>query len=375
MKVLFLTNYPVPYRVDFFNELGKYCDLTVLYEQQLNEIYDRNQIGTTDAFNMFKGEFFHGMRIKIGCYYLNFDVLRWVKKARQFDVVVFGIYSSPTQAMMITIMKLFRRDYVISSDGGFIKKDRFIVRKIKEFLIGNAALYLASGESTKQYLKHYGANPKRVFLYPFTSLKKRDVMNVPTSKEEKKSLREQYGIIEKRVVLGVGQCIYRKGWDVLLEAAQNLPMDVGIYIIGGTATEEYRRLIKQYELHSVHFLPFMEKETLSNYYMLSDLFVLPTREDIWGLVINEAMAHGAPVITTNSCLAGLELIEDGVNGFLVDRDDVTALADRMNHLLQDDELCMRMAENNLSKIQAYTIEEMAAATAELLSARLKQARR
>ena len=69
----------------------------------------------------------------------------------------------------------------------------------------------------------------------------------------------------------------------------------------------------------------------------------------------------------------MELIEDGVNGYLVDRDDVTALADRMNCLLQDDELCMRMAENNLSKIQAYTIEEMAAVTAEILSARLEHA--
>ena len=373
MKVLFLTNYPVPYRVDFFNELGKYCDLTVLYEQQLDEIYDRNQIGTTDAFNMFKGEFYHGVRIKIGCYYLNFDVLRWVKKARQFDVVIFGIYSSPTQAMMITIMKLFRRNYVISSDGGFIKNDRFIARKIKNFLIGKAALYLASGESTKQYLEYYGADPKRVYIYPFTSLKKKDVINEPASKETKKKLREQYGIFEKRVVLGVGQLIDRKGWDVLLEAAQGIPMDVGIYIIGGTVTEEYRRLINQYGLRSIHFIPFMEKEELSDYYMLSDLFILPTREDIWGLVINEAMAHGLPVITTKSCLAGLELIEDGVNGFLVDRDNVTALADRMNRLLQDDELCMRMAENNLSKIQAYTIEEMAAVTAEILSAWLEHA--
>lgn len=367
MKVLFLTNYPVPYRVDFFNELGNYCDLTVLYEQHLNEIYDRNQIGATDAFNMFKGEFFRGARIKIGCYYLNFDVLRWVKKASQFDVVVFGIYSSPTQAMMITIMKLLRRDYVISSDGGFIKKDRVMARKIKTFLIGNAALYLASGGSTKQYLEYYGANPKRVLIYPFTSLKKSDVMKAPISKEEKKLLREEYGIIEKQVVLGVGQCIYRKGWDILLKAAQNLPMDVGIYIIGGTETEEYRRLIKQYELQSVHFVPFMEKEELSNYYMLSDLFVLPTREDIWGLVINEAMAHGLPVITTKQCLAGLELIEDGVNGFIIENEDSKALSGKMNQILGDEVLQEQMKRNNMCKIQAYTIENMAAVTATILS--------
>ena len=368
MKILFLTNYPVPYRIDFFNELGKLCDLTVLFEQRPGEVSDREQIGITAAFQLFKGEFLHGPRIKLGCYYLNFDALSWVIKANQYDVVIFGIYSSPTQAMMITLMKLLRQIYVLNSDGGFIKDDRFVAKQIKHFLIRNATLYLASGESTKRYLEHYGADPERVRVYPFTSLKEKDVMKEPASKERIAMLRKQYGIPEKLVVLGVGQFIKRKGWDVLLEAAQALSSDTGVYIVGGNENEEYLQLINRYGLQSVHFLPFMGKEELSNYYTLSDLFVLPTREDIWGLVINEAMAHGLPVITTKSCLAGLELVEDGVNGYLVDRDDVTALADRMNTLLWNEGLRVQMSENNRKKIKAYTVEKMAAVTAEILSA-------
>ena len=368
MKILFLTNYPVPYRIDFFNELGKLCDLTVLFEQRPGEVSDREQIGITAAFQLFKGEFLHGPRIKLGCYYLNFDALSWVIKANQYDVVIFGIYSSPTQAMMITLMKLLRQIYVLNSDGGFIKDDRFVAKQIKHFLIRNATLYLASGESTKRYLEHYGADPERVRVYPFTSLKEKDVMKEPASKERIAMLRKQYGIPEKLVVLGVGQFIKRKGWDVLLEAAQALSSDTGVYIVGGNENEEYLQLINRYGLQSVHFLPFMGKEELSNYYTLSDLFVLPTREDIWGLVINEAMAHGLPVITTKSCLAGLELVEDGVNGYLVDRDDVTALADRMNTLLWNEGLRVQMSENNRKKIKAYTVEKMAAVTAEILAA-------
>ena len=368
MKILFLTNYPVPYRIDFFNELGKLCDLTVLFEQRPGEVSDREQIGITAAFQLFKGEFLHGPRIKLGCYYLNFDALSWVIKANQYDVVIFGIYSSPTQAMMITLMKLLRQIYVLNSDGGFIKDDRFVAKQIKHFLLRNASFYLASGESTKRYLEHYGADPERVRVYPFTSLKEKDVMKEPASKERIAMLRKQYGIPEKLVVLGVGQFIKRKGWDVLLKAAQALSSDTGVYIVGGNENEEYLQLINRYGLQSVHFLPFMGKEELSNYYTLSDLFVLPTREDIWGLVINEAMAHGLPVITTKSCLAGLELVEDGVNGYLVDRDDVTALADRMNTLLWNEGLRVQMSENNRKKIKAYTVEKMAAVTAEILSA-------
>ena len=54
--------------------------------------------------------------------------------------------------------------------------------------------------------------------------------------------------------------------------------------------------------------------------MASDLFVLPTREDIWGLVINEAMSFGLPIITTRKCIAGTELITDGENGYLLEAD-------------------------------------------------------
>ena len=367
MKVLFLTNYPVPYRIDFFNELGKMCELTVLFEQGPDEVADREQMGITEDFQRFEGEFFHGPRIKLGCYYLNFDALSWVIKANKYDVVVFGIYSSPTQAMMITLMKLLRRAYVLSSDGGFIKNDRFGVKQIKSFLIRNATMYLASGESTKRYLDHYGADLERVRVYPFTSLKENDVTKEPANKERIAMLRKQYGIPEKQVILGVGQFIKRKGWDVLLKAAQTLHPCVGIYIIGGNETEEYRKLVRQYGLQTVHFLPFMEKEELSDYYALSDLFVLPTREDIWGLVINEAMAHGLPVITTKKCLAGLELVEDGINGFLIENEDAELLSDRINQILENDVLREQMKRNNQVKIQSYTIENMAKVTADILN--------
>lgn len=51
--------------------------------------------------------------------------------------------------------------------------------------------------------------------------------------------------------------------------------------------------------------------------MAADIFVHPTREDIWGLVVNEAMAKGLPVITTDRCVAGLELIKNESVGRIV----------------------------------------------------------
>ena len=102
----------------------------------------------------------------------------------------------------------------------------------------------------------------------------------------------------------------------------------------------------------------MPKEELLSYYKAADLFVLPTREDIWGLVINEAMASGLPVISSNRCIAGLELIEEGVNGFIVPVENPKALHEKIEELLSDDELRVRMAKANVEKMQDNTMENI-----------------
>ena len=63
-------------------------------------------------------------------------------------------------------------------------------------------------------------------------------------------------------------------------------------------------------LKNVYFIPFQNSDIIELYFKAADLFVFPTREDIWGLVINEAMANALPIITTDRCVAGLELIEN-----------------------------------------------------------------
>jgi len=104
---------------------------------------------------------------------------------------------------------------------------------------------------------------------------------------------------------------------------------------------------------------FKKKEELVKYYKASDLnFVLPTREDVWGLVIKEAMACRLPVITTDKCVAGLELISDYENGFIVPVERADILAERIEDVMYDERLATRMAEASLEKIRPYTIENM-----------------
>lgn len=163
----------------------------------------------------------------------------------------------------------------------------------------------------------------------------------------------------KKIVIAVGQFIHRKGVDVLLKAWAQCSEEYELYIIGGKPTPEYIELVRKLNLKNVFFEGFKTKEELKQYYQAADLFVLPTREDIWGLVVNEAMANGLPVITTDRCGAGLELIKDGENGYIVPVEDEKALAEKMMYILEHDSLRDNMKIKNLKCMKRSTVEEMA----------------
>ena len=113
------------------------------------------------------------------------------------------------------------------------------------------------------------------------------------------------------------------------------------------------------QLSHVHFLPFKARSELAKYYVASDVFVLFSRGDTWGLVVNEAMSYGLPVVSSDKCVAGIELVENGVNGFVVPLEDEQQIYEILSDLVCDSEKCQKFGEASLQKIGSYTIENMA----------------
>lgn len=357
MKVLYLTNIPSPYRVDFFQELGKYCDLTVLYE--LDKAKDRNENWKSIQKKKSYREIFLKVVFERTSSAWCPEVRKYLKDT-SYDVTVVGGYSTPTGLYAIQYLKRNHIPYILNCDGGFIReKETFIKKKIKSFFISGASAYLSTGKECDKYLAYYGAENQKICHYPFTSLHENEILKEPSSGKQKKAIKEMLGIKEDKVILSVGSFIRRKGFDVLLSAMGRLNRAYGVYIIGGTRTEEYCSIIKQNNLTHVHFIPFLNSDKLCEYYQAADLFVFPTREDIWGLVINEAMAKGLPIITTDKCVAGLELVYGC--GEIVPSENAQIMADVIEKYLEDKELNKKASAVSLKRIQRYTIENMSQA--------------
>lgn len=359
LKVLYLVNIPSPYRVSYFNELGKLCDLTVLFERRSSD--EREESWHDFNFENFQGVFLEGIKFRKN-QAISLGFVQYIKK-NNYDHIIVGGYATPTGALLINYLKFKKIPFILNIDGGMInEKESDLKKSIKKYFISSASAWLSPGEVGSKYLEHYGANRNKIFSYPFTTLKEVDLLNEIVDKDEKRELRKQIGLEGNRIILTVGQFIHRKGFDILINACSQIPSDTSIYFVGGIPTSEYLELKDALQLKNIHFLGFKSKDEILSFYRAADIFVLPTREDIWGLVINEAMANGLPVVTTDRCVAGLELVKDYDNGFIVPVESVDELSLRINEIINNDELMIKMAESSLQKAKKYTVENMALVT-------------
>lgn len=355
MKILFYTNIPSPYRVAFFNELGKYCELTVVFETATST--ERDDAWKTFEFKNFKGIILNGLRTRVDAAFCP-GIIRYLKKDK-YDQIVVTQLASLTAIWAVAYMRMKGIEYCYEGDGGFVGSVRGIKALLKGFIIKNAKICFSTAEEFDKYCIAYGARPENIYRYPFTSIFDRDVIDNPLSKDEKNVLKKRLNMKEETVLLSVGRFIPSKGFDLLLEVSRQISADIGIYIIGGEPTAEYIEMQKKWNLWNVHFLDFMNKEQLAEYYQASDIFVLPTRSDVWGLVVNEAMANGLPVISTDKCIAALEMVRDWKNGFVVPVDDALKLKKAIEYILEFPDVCQEMSKESLEIVRKYyTIECM-----------------
>lgn len=351
-RVLFVTKAPAPYRLAFFGLLGQSegISLTAALLEGEKEQTHRDS-------RWFHGDWTGFIPLRRSGVPALLRLLR-----EPFDEVIFGGYADPRLALGIEFMRLTRRPYALEADGGLLRRETWLKSALKRHLIAGAARYYSSGAVTDAYLLRYGAARERLCRYPFTSLRASELPDRPRTAEEKRAIKARLGFHRELLTLSVGQMIPRKGFDLLLRAARELPESIDFCLVGGEPDGALRRAAEG--LSNVSFPGFLTAKELKDYYGAADFFVLPTREDTWGLVVNEAMAQGLPVVTTDRCAAGLELVRDGENGYLVPAGDARALAEAIRRLLTADREAM--GRSSLERIRPYTLEAMAARHREII---------
>ena len=151
--------------------------------------------------------------------------------------------------------------------------------------------------------------------------------------------------------------------------APELRATIGLVFVGdGVARSRLQQYAAAIAPGSVQFLGFAHREQLAGCYGLADALVFPTHTDTWGLVVNEALASGLPVISSRAAGCVADLVEDGWNGRVLSAGNVGELAVAMNQLADDAELRALMGQRSKERIRKYSPAACAAGIAEAVLA-------
>lgn len=351
-RVAIITNIPAPYRVDFFEYLQKnYLNyqFTIIYSSRNED----NRNWKIEQEKMGNSVFLESRTIKIKKRYDNYylhiptGVAKTLKQIKP-DVVVGSEYN-PTIIQALQYCKKYKIPFVSWTDGTlFSERNRnFIQKFLRRYVITRANAYIASSSKSKEAQIYYGAKKEKCHI---------SYLTVDVEKYIQKPQGQGKGKI-----LCVGSLIERKGVDLLLKALAKTNCEYSLYLAGaGPVKDNLRTQAEDLQISDkVHFLGQLNREELLKHYAESDLFVLPTREDCFALVILEAICARLPIVCSRYADGAYDLIEEGKNGYIIDPYNEEKFAACIEKLLENSELRKEMQQHSDKIIEKFRFSNIA----------------
>jgi glycosyltransferase involved in cell wall biosynthesis len=371
MRILVLHNIVNPHMTPVFEAMARTpdVDLTVAYFAE-READRRWSDGSAPGF---RATVLPGRQLNL---WLRWDTLSFhinpglggfLSEARP-DVVVNAGWSSPTNWHAFLHCRLRGIPHVLWA--GSTRNEpswrRTMARLPVKYLVRHSDAWAAYGTTSAEYLQELGAAPERVIRAYHCIDNARFLARCLQTRERVPAERKALGFEGRKVVLFVGRMLARKGADHLIQALASLTrerQDLALLMIGdgpmrGPWQQQAETTLPGVPVRCLGDLPL---DQLPLYYQMADVFVLPSMEEVWGLVVNEAALAGLPIVVSTSCGAAADLVEPGANGYRVPAADVPALGDAVARVLRDEATRLRMGEASRRIVERCTPEKLAAA--------------
>lgn len=361
MKVLLVVNLCAHYRIKLFELLDKMYDIRFLFFSSGERYYDGERY-----LGNFKGEYLWGFNIGPK-FRLNpkliYELIRY-----PYTHLIAGISGALPLLLSFVVSKMRGKKFILWT--GLWHHPQTLFHRISfpfaRFIYRDSDAICVYGIHVKKYLISLGIDENKIFIVQKAA--DNSLYNKLVSPEQIHSLKRNLNIEGKKVVLYIGQLKREKGIIYLIEAFKKLGRrDFVLILIGRGSQKKYlENLVTMNKLdNNILFLGYIDNHNLYVFYALADIFVLPsitTKEfkEPWGMVVNEAMNQGCPIVVTDAVgAAASRLVKDGINGFIVPEKNSDALKDALQRILNDENLKGQMGTNSKRIINEYTIERKA----------------
>lgn len=332
MKILWVNPEFLDYRVPVYGALNKLCinELYVIYSgvatpqrviDKMNIALKENSIPLYKDFQLIIGSRKSNMANSYVSFRYPKELIKNIKQIKPDIIICEGFFKWSPYAMLqakrmgIPLFVVYERTAHTERN---CPKWRERARKLlSPFIKG----FFINGKLTHEYLREIGYGKKNIHETGMAadSYKLKEKMDLFTP-NERLILKEQLKTNKGITYLFVGQMVKRKGIQYLLPAwekhIQNFPQDNLLLIGDGSLLNEFKN--EYSHMDSIKFLGNINYDEIHKYYAITDVFIIPTLEDNWSLVVPEAMACGLPIACSiyNGCYP--ELVIERKNGKLFD---------------------------------------------------------
>ena len=363
-KVAILHNIISPHVIPLFERLGKQKEIEVKVffcsESEGNRIWD------TDVGDKFTYKILPKFKIEIHgrdlfTYFINPTVIFELAKYNP-DIVISAGWDLFSYQLALFYAKIFGKKFILWSGSTQHEPSwrRILAMPLVKLMVAGSDAYIVYGTRAKEYLISLGAKPEKIFIAYNTTDINFFKNEVDKWREQKTKIKKELGIKTSKVVLYVGQLIERKGVKYLIEAFEKLKeefKDVSLLIVGyGSLEDKLKSMIKRRKISDVIFAGGLEWRQTPKFYAISDILVMPSLEEVWGLVINEAMVAGLPVIVTKITGASVDMIVNNENGLIINPSSSNEIYNGIKRLLNDALLFNMLSKNSLKKIIEFKPE-------------------
>lgn len=351
-SLVFITNIPSPYNLDLFNSLSLHFDLKVYYFDHIewDRLWNLNLLSEFYYSKVFKKDifyhFFHKLNRQL---YFNLECFKLCFESDSDNFILSGTYFSPNVLISIIILKLRKKK--IYWFGEKIGPTKNILHKILKYILFSPIRLFANKIFA---VGQVATNSYRDFGF------KKDIVNTPYSINNLKfNVEKRLCNSGKIIILTSGSLIHRKGIDIIIRALNQLEKSIFKkfeFWILGEGPEKQNLIDLANTSVNIRFIGFVEPDNISTYFKNADIFIFCSRYDGWGVVINEAMASGLPIIVSKNCGASEYIDKEG--GFIVD-DSINNLSNIITYLIQNEGVRKNMGYYNSQKSKTISSEIIA----------------
>jgi 1,2-diacylglycerol 3-alpha-glucosyltransferase len=365
-RLVLLTEIIAPYRIPVFNALAG-CDgldLEVIFLAETDERLRQWRVYKEEI--RFRYQVLPSWRGRVGKTKLLFNrgMRRVLAKLRP-DVILGGGYAYAACWEALLWANRSRVPFILWSESNRNdeRKGHASVEWLKRFYLRHCSGFVVPGKASFEYLTMLGVAPDLISVAPNAVDNALFRNHAEVARSEDGARRRELKL-PQRYILFVGRLIPEKGVFDLLDAyarlEHGLRAEVGLVFAGdGISKLQLLRRAEAIRPGNVCFPGFLQREGLATVYGLAEALALPTHSDPWGLVVNEAMACGLPIIVSDVAGCAPDLVENGWNGYVVRVGDRDGLVRAIDSLLRNQELRQKMSARSKEGIQGHSPEACA----------------